>query len=155
MHDAPVDAEIGVLHRTIAELKERLAESDEVLRAIRDGDVDAITVPTSAGMQVYSLKSVDRRYRDMIEAINEGVVNVTTAGMVIYSNQRFADMAGTDLGRVIGSRLQTYFVGQDSTKIGVALLDFGVTRFRAQMLGTQSGTVSVNVSLHRRSGDGN
>jgi PAS domain S-box-containing protein len=154
MHNALNDAEHSVL-RTIAELKDRLAESEDVLRAIRYGDVDAITVPTSAGMQVYSLESAETRYREMVEAINEGVVNVTPAGVVTYSNRRFADMAGTDLSRVIGSRLQMYFAGHDSARLGAALLDFGATRFRAQMLDTQNGTVAVNVSLHRRSSDEN
>ena len=69
MHEAPNDAETGVLHQTIAELRERLIESQEALCAIRSGGVDAITVPTSAGMQVFSLNGADRPYRDMVEII--------------------------------------------------------------------------------------
>ena len=37
----------------IAELRARLAEAEEALRAIRSGEVDAITVSTPAGEQVY------------------------------------------------------------------------------------------------------
>jgi PAS domain S-box-containing protein len=138
----------------ITELQTQLAAAEEALRAIRSGEVDAIVVNTPSGELIYALKTVDQPYRDMIEAINEGVVNVTPSGMVIYSNQRFADMARTDLSRVIGSGLQTYFAGQDSARLAAAFSNFGVTRFQAQMLDTQGETTSVNVSLHRLAGDG-
>ena len=138
----------------IAELQTRLAAAEEALRAIRSGEVDAIVVNAPSGELIYALKTVDQPYREMIEAINEGVVNVTPTGTVMYSNQRFAEMARTDLSKVIGSELRTYFAGQDSTKVAAALSNFGVTRFQAQMLDTQGETTSVNVSLHRLAGDG-
>src|SRR5579872_1696957 len=138
----------------IAELQTRLAAAEEALRAIRSGEVDAIVVNAPSGELIYALKTVDQPYREMIEAINEGVVNVTPTGTVMYSNQRFAEMARTDLSRVIGSELQTYFAGQDSARLATALSNFGVTRFQAQMLDTQGETTSVNVSLHRLADDG-
>ena len=51
----------------IAELRAQLAETEETLRAIRSGDVDAITVSTPAGEQVYSLIGAEQPYREMIE----------------------------------------------------------------------------------------
>lgn len=139
----------------IAELRTRLAEAEEALRAIRSGEVDAIVVNAPSGELIYALKTVDQPYREMIEAINEGVVTVTPAGTVLYSNQRFADMARTELSSVIGSELQTYFAGHDNARLGAALPNFGVTRFPAQMLGAQGETLSVNVTLHRLSSGGN
>jgi signal transduction histidine kinase len=153
MREEPThDRVAGALHQTIAGLQDRLAESEATLRAIRSGDVDAIMVTTSAGEQVYSLKSADQPYREMIEAINEGVVSVVPDGMIVYSNQRFADMARADLNTVIGSELQKYFAGQDGIRVTTALREFGAARFRAQILGVDGATVPVNVALHRRSG---
>ena len=139
----------------IADLRTRLTAAEEALRAIRSGEVDAIVVNTPSGDLIYALKTVDQPYREMIEAINEGVVTVTPAGTVLYSNQRFADMARTDLSKVIGSELQTYFAGHDNARLAAALANFGVARFPAQMLGRQGETLSVNVSLHRLSSGGN
>ena len=99
----------------------RLAESEETLRAIRSGEVDAITVTTAGGELVFSLSGAEQPYREMIEAMSEGAANVTPDGMVLYCNQRFADMAKTDLRAVMGSNLLAYFVPEDRTRITTAL----------------------------------
>src|SRR5579859_2622014 len=135
----------------IAELRTRLATAEEALRAIRCGEVDAIVVNTPSGDLIYALKTIDQPYREIIESINEGVVTLTPAGMVTYSNQSFAEMARTDLSKVIGSELQAYFAEQDSARLVDALAGFGITRFRGHMPRAQGGAISVNVSLHRLS----
>ena len=42
-----------------AELRVRLEEAEETLRAIRSGDVDALVVEGPAGSQVFTLQGVD------------------------------------------------------------------------------------------------
>ena len=149
------DRSTSASRQKIAELQHRLAESEETLRAIRSGEVDAITVTTSAGQLVFSLKGAEQPYREMIEAMSEGAANVTPDGMVLYCNQRFADMAKTDLRTVMGSNLQEYFVPQDRTRITTALGKYGTTRVRAQMLSADGEPVPVNVAMHRQAGGGN
>ena len=46
---APHDHSTGASRRKITELEHRLAKSEETLRAIRSGEVDAITVSTAGG----------------------------------------------------------------------------------------------------------
>src|ERR1700726_3802175 len=101
----------------IAELRARLAEAEETLLAIRSGDVDAITVSTPAGEQVYSLTSAEQPYREMIEAMSEGAVNITPDGMVLYCNQYFAGLTKVDQLAIMGSSLLAYFVDQDRARI--------------------------------------
>ena len=101
----------------IAELRARLSEAEETLHAIRSGEVDAITVSTPAGEQVYSLKSAEQPYREMIEAMSEGAVNITADGMVLYCNQCFARLTRVDPHSIMGSSLLTYFVDRDRARI--------------------------------------
>src|SRR5690348_1568497 len=75
---------------SIAELRARLADVEEALRAIRSDDVDAITVETPSREQVYSRQGAEQPYREMNEAMSEGAINIMPDGMVLYCNQYFA-----------------------------------------------------------------
>ena len=119
----------------IAELRARLAEAEEALRAIRSGEVDAITVSTPAGDQLYSLASAEQPYREMIEAMSEGAVNITPDGMVLYCNQYFALLTKADPHSIMGSSLLAYFVDHDRARITKALREssVGASRVRANI----------------------
>ena len=84
------------------ELRARLAEADETLRAIRAGEIDAVIVQGDAGDQVYTLKGADHQYRTLVEQMREGAAIVTGDGDVVYSNRRFAAMVATPMEDVIG-----------------------------------------------------
>jgi PAS domain S-box-containing protein len=133
-----------------AELRVRLAEIEETLRAIRSGEVDAIMVSTPAGEQVYSLKGAEQPYREMIEAMSEGAVNITPDGMVLYCNQCFARLTKADQQTIMGSNLLAYFADRDQARIATALRDSraGTSRVRAHLLTTDSELVPVNVAMH-------
>ena len=102
---------------SIAELRARLAEAEDALRAIRSGEVDAITVSMPDGERVYSLKGAEQPYRDMIEAMSEGAVVITPEGLVVYCNQYFARLTGTDPNTIMGSKLLAYFADQDRARV--------------------------------------
>lgn len=134
----------------IAELRAQLAEAEETLRAIRSGDVDAITVSTPAGEQVYSLIGAEQPYREMIETMSEGAVNITPDGTVLDRNQYFAHLTKFDPYSITGSSLLTYFVDRDRARITSALHELrGVTsRVRAHLLTADGTLVPVNVAMH-------
>ena len=119
LHDHPT----GAHRRKIAELQSRLAESEDTLRAIRSGEVDAITVTTSGGQQVFSLSGAEQPYREMIEAMSEGAVNVTPD---------VTELSATDAvpkpiaiaRRPIWWRISP----EDRTRITMALGNYGTTR---------------------------
>jgi PAS domain S-box-containing protein len=134
-----------------AELRARLAEAEETLRAIRSAEVDAITVSTPSGERVYSLRGAEQPYREMIEAMSEGAVNITHDGIVLYCNQYFARLAKADPNTIMGSRLLVYFAQRDRARITRALEDsrFGTSsRLRANLLAADGEFVPVNVALH-------
>src|ERR1700752_866501 len=88
------------------ELKSRLEETEETLRAIRQYMVDAFVVTRSSGTQVVTLSDADFTYRMMVESMNEGAVTVIPDGTIFYCNPRFSEMAQMDSEKLIGIRFQ-------------------------------------------------
>jgi len=78
----------------IIELRRRLEEAEETLRAIREGEVDALVVDSPRGEMIYTLTSADYPYRLMIDEMNEGAVSVSPDSFILYSNRNFAGILG-------------------------------------------------------------
>ncbi len=74
----------------LAELRAHLAEAEETLRAIRNGEVDAVVVAAKEGPQVFTLQGAEHSYRVLIESVNEGVLTLTAGKTILYANQCFA-----------------------------------------------------------------
>jgi two-component system phosphate regulon sensor histidine kinase PhoR len=98
------------------ELQTRLAETEETLVAIRNGDMDAIVVSGTKGEQVYSISSAETPYRTFIEEMNEGAVTLTKDGIIIYCNTRFAELVHEPIERVIGSYFNHFIAPGDKSK---------------------------------------
>lgn len=90
-------------------LKDRLAEAEELLAAIKSGSVDAFVTDEQ---KIFTIKSADRAYRLLVEAINEGAATLTFDGILTYCNSRLAGMLGRPLEKIIGGSLFD-FVGPD------------------------------------------
>jgi PAS domain S-box-containing protein len=111
----------------IASLRARLEEAEQTLDAIRSGTVDALVIAGPQGERVFTLEGVDYRYRRLVETMKEGAAIVGADGVVVYGNERLAEMLGTPLERLIGSRIDRY-VAEDSRGAFQALLREGVAR---------------------------
>lgn len=98
-----------VLLAEIAELRVRLEEAEETLRAIRSGEVDALVVESPAGSQVYTLQGADtesNRFRDdILTQINDVVIAIDLEQRITYFNaaaeRQYCVRAGDVLGRKI------------------------------------------------------
>ena len=93
-------------HDETTELKNRLAETEETLRAIREYMVDAFVVTRANGTHVVTLNDADFPYRMMVEAMNEGAVTLIPDGTIFYCNPRFAEMTQRESKELIGARFQ-------------------------------------------------
>jgi len=89
-----------------AELKNRLEETEDTLRAIRQYMVDAFVVTRADGVQVVTLNEADFPYRIMVESMNEGAVTLIPDGTIFYCNPRFAQMIQRESQKLIGARFQ-------------------------------------------------
>src|ERR1041385_5503845 len=74
------------------DLQRRLDEAEDTLRAIREGEVDALVVDSPQGEVIYTLTSADYPYRLMIDEMNEGAVSVSPDSYILYGNRNFASI---------------------------------------------------------------
>jgi PAS domain S-box-containing protein len=94
----------------IEELKARLAEAEDALRAIREGEVDAIV---GKGERIFTLEGAEAIYRAVVEQMPEGVITLSPEGTVLYANRRFAEMLGYPLHRVLGLNSDKFITKSD------------------------------------------
>jgi PAS domain S-box-containing protein len=97
------------LKRVNTRLKSELEECRETLRAIQQGEVDALVVNDGDSHHVFTLKNADQPYRVFVETMNEGAATLSPDGLIYYCNQRFADLMGCALETVIGGTIQEHF----------------------------------------------
>jgi two-component system, cell cycle sensor histidine kinase and response regulator CckA len=93
-------------------LKNRLEEAEETLRAIQQGEVDALVINGPEGEQVFTLKGAEYPYRVFFEEMNEGAVTLTRTGIIGYSNRSFSRMIGIPLEKIIGTEFYSYISGE-------------------------------------------
>src|SRR4029450_8090987 len=92
----------------IKKLQSELEEAQETLRAIRQGEVDALVVGGPHGAQLFTLKTAEQPYRMLVEQMQEGAVTLTTAGDVLYCNRRFAELLGTGTESIVGGPIARF-----------------------------------------------
>ena len=120
---------------------------------VRSGDTDAIIVDTSDGERVFMLKGAEQPYREMVETMSEGAVTVMSGGVILYCNQRFAEMVKASLETIIGSNLLAYFSGKSVAEVSTALQESHtrVPRVRATLLASDATPVPVNMAMRSQS----
>jgi len=94
----------------VIELERRLQEAEETLRAIRQGEVDALVVDGPQGEVIYTVTSADYPYRLMIDEMNEGAVSVSPDSYILYSNRNFAYILGLEETNTSGAPFGDYIV---------------------------------------------
>ena len=122
----------------LEDLRARLEEAEDTLRAIRSGEVDALIVSGVGGEQLFTLKGADHSYRILIEDMSEGALILTAEGVILYANRRFAEMLKTPLEKVIGSMIHTW-IAPEGQRILQSLLRKDVDERRREELVLAAG----------------
>jgi PAS domain S-box-containing protein len=105
----PSESASGADHDSrVDELAARLSQAEEMIRAIRFGEVDALVVNGPRGAQVYALEGADHPYRVLVEQMHEGTVTLDPHGLILYCNRQFAAMVGRPLESVLGSNFNRF-----------------------------------------------
>jgi PAS domain S-box-containing protein len=107
----------SVPSRELAELRARLAEAEETIRAIRSGEVDVVVVTAKQGVQMFTLEGAGDAYRVLIESMNEGALTLTADKTILYANQCFARMVKCPLEQVTGSSFRRFLSAEDRTTL--------------------------------------
>lgn len=100
---AKKDAIQKQLEMEISDLRIRLTETEETLRAIHAGEVDALVITRDKNPETIPFQGTDYLYRKMIESMNEGAVTLLTDGTISYSNPRFCEMIQKPANKLIGN----------------------------------------------------
>src|SRR5690242_1889150 len=108
------------LLRQFSKLKERLAEVEDTLDAIRSGSIDALVVRTPRGEQLFTLRGADQTYRALVEAMNEGAVTLNR-GVIAFCNHHFARIARAPLEKVFGSPISAWVPSNEFRALLVGL----------------------------------
>ncbi len=111
------------------DLEARLAEAEETLRAIREGEVDAVVVSGPDGDVVYTLQGADEGYRLLVERMAEGAATLNPDGLILFANQQFAAMLAMPLQQVIGSMIQEFIPAESRQEVGAMLAARDGARF--------------------------
>jgi len=119
------------LQREIEDLRSRLEEAEETLRAIRQGEVDSLVVSTDKGERIYTLRSADYFYRALVEQMGEGAVTINEDGVILYCNRRFAEMVALPLEQVMGEDVRSMITLRDRAHFNAMLIS--KTRGRKEM----------------------
>ncbi len=113
-----------------ADLRSRLDEAEEMLRAIRAGEVDSLVVESSSGPQIFALQGVDAeaaRFRaDILAQISEAVFAVDADGRVTYLNaaaERQYEVAASEvLGCEVGEIFENLYSPPDHREAVIEML---------------------------------
>ena len=146
---SPTDITYQKLLTENANLRIRLEEAEDTLRAIREGEVDALVVSGPAGEQIYTLKGADYSYRILIEAINEGAAILAPDGDILYANRQLAEILGRPLEWLIGSCIRDYAVGADRELFEALLEDgrHGASKGEVSLINQYGESVPVYLSF--------
>ncbi len=90
------------LQLKIEDLESRLAQAEQMIEAIKAGEVDAFAINLNNQSEVYTLQSGDYAYRVLIEGFSEGAVNMTEEGLIVYTNTSFHKLIGLPYEKVVG-----------------------------------------------------
>ncbi len=150
-HSASLDAwpaQIAYLLRELDDARSQLADSEETLRAIRHGEVDALVIAAEAGEpHVFTLSNEDRPYRNFVENMSDGAATVSADGIILYANQAFAELVDLSSNWVVGRPVLEFLSEASRMRladlIGPSALGGSV---EATLLTSSGSTVPVRVS---------
>jgi PAS domain S-box-containing protein len=98
---------------TIRLLESRLEEAEQLIEAIKSGEVDAFAMGKEGKQEVFTIQSSDYAYRLLIEECGEGAINVTEEGIIVYTNRYFCQLLGLPYEKVAGSFI-SQFIEEES-----------------------------------------
>ncbi len=109
-------ATVRTLRAENAELRARLAEAEDTLRAIRTGDVDALVVEGDDGLQIFTLQGLDaeqnRSRGEMLAQVSDSVIAVDNEDHITFLNAAAERQYGIRADEVVGRKLDSVITRQ-------------------------------------------
>lgn len=136
-------------------LRNRLEETEETLRAIRQYMVDAFVITSENGEHIVTLTEADFPYRMMVEAMNEGAVTLVTDGTIFYCNPCFARLVRVDSEKLIGVQFQNFVMPEQRQHFEQMFQQAGQEGVRGEFLfkTSEGKSLPVQLSMYRMGKD--
>jgi PAS domain S-box-containing protein len=143
---------VGAPESELNSLRERLHEAEEVCRAIRAGEVDAVVAGSNdEAKRVLLLSGAYTRYRQIVEDMEQGAVTVTASGEILFANHAFADMVKRPLMDIFRTPLARYIGLEHRAKLDTLLR--GRATMRETTVVLHDGGAPLRMSLVSASDD--
>ena len=126
---------------TYEDLERRLGEAEETLRAIRDGEADAVVLRHGDGDKVFALGGGDESYRAIMEAMDIGAIALDADGSALYANGALCDLLGCAAAELQTRGLWPYLDPAVAEPVRHALAGSGDQPFRSQFAQPLAGKV--------------
>jgi PAS domain S-box-containing protein len=147
----PHDAASKKLRAENEELRRRLGEAEDALRAIREGDVDAVIVSGSKGDRVFSLAESENLHRLMVETMNEAGIATSLDGTILYCNQRACALLQRSTSELMGHHVSEIVAMHHLDRVSLLLDNAtrGTTNDRVMFLAADESPVPMQVWASR------
>jgi signal transduction histidine kinase len=113
-----------------ADLRARLEEANEVLQAIKMGNVDAVVVQ---GDRLFTINGADEPYRVLIEEMNQGAVTLSADGFILYCNRRFANLLKLPIDKIFGFAFEAFVESSERPSFAALLAAGGIGASSAEI----------------------
>lgn len=135
--------------RELTEVRARLADAEETLRAIRAGEVDAVVGVGRQGPRVFTLPGNEQAYRMLIESMNEGALTLTADKVILYANRCFARMVKCPLEQVMGGSFRHFLSTEDRAKLRALLKRAGKSgsKFQVLLIASDGSQMPAQISI--------
>ncbi|MCY1071583.1 ATP-binding protein [Nannocystis sp. RBIL2] len=102
---------LAAAQRELEELRIRLAEAQETIRAIQGGEVDALIISHAEDAEpprVFTLDAADKPYRLLVDQMHHASAALTIDGVVLACNTQFARLLRRERQAILGQPLQQH-----------------------------------------------
>jgi len=131
----------------IEELRSRLEAAEDTVRAIRAGEVDALVVARAGEDHVVTVQGADLPYRMLLDQMNAGAVTLTPKGVIVYCNERFADLVRTPRAGIVGSALSRFVPPAGQPRLAALLEPANGSRTKGELAFRAGDGAPVPVSV--------
>jgi PAS domain S-box-containing protein len=111
----------GSAQADVSELRERVREHEELVRALQGGEVDAVVVIEHDNTSIAHLRSDEPHYRTLVEALPQGVATVLSDGTIVYANRHLTSLIGMPAEALLGRNLLDSVVETDRQRFAAVL----------------------------------
>lgn len=143
MSDQNVSTEERQRTQEIEELRQRLAEAEETIRAIREGEVDAIVVSGQGGERVFSLTGSEQVYRLIVETMKEAALTVAFDETILFCNAQFGEFLGVPQERIVGHPLSDFVAPDQRASVPDLIARSAVEPVKRRLVFSREGHRSV------------